>query len=77
MPPISQLVRAPEEGRFSHSEPFAPIRQGTNLPVEDPMLPVFNIKLRCPMPAIGSVSPDSLRQFYRPGMNQMRVLTSK
>lgn len=77
MPPISELVKPPDMTRYERAEPLATLRPGNNAPVEDPMLPVFNVRLRCPMPAIGVVSPDSLRQFYRPAMNQMRVLTGK
>lgn len=75
MPPISELVNAPQEGRYQHTQPL-PGPQHTNLPAEF-MRPDFNVVLRCPMPAIGTVNPDSLRQFYRAGLNQMRVLTGK
>lgn len=76
MPRLSELVKQPDMTRYERTEPLASLK-GNNMPIDDPMLPVFNVRLRCPMPAIGTVNPDSLRQFYRPGMNQMRVLTGK
>jgi len=75
MPRISELVKPPEEGRFNHVEAL-PTAQGHNLPAELSR-PDFNVILRCPMPATGFVNPDSLRQFYRAGINQMRVMTGK
>lgn len=73
MPKISELVKQPNRV-FSSSEPLSSLKPGHNLPTEMP-LPGFNVLLRCPMPAISTANPDSLRQFYRPGLNQMRVLS--
>lgn len=37
--------------------------------------PLANANIRCPMPATGIVSPDSLRQFYATSAPKFRVLT--
>lgn len=73
MPPISELIKPPQR-EYGHTEPLASLKPGSNLPTEIP-LQGFNVLLRCPIPAIGSANPDSLRQFYRAGLNQMRVLS--
>lgn len=77
MPRLSDLIKAPPEGKYGPGVPFPtqhPVEAHNNLP-SDPQAPSFNVNLRCPMPATGTVSPDSLRQFYRTGTPQFRVFT--
>jgi hypothetical protein len=66
------------EKQFSRSEPLSnlmrPVQEGHNLPVE-PVAPIANPIIRCPMPPIGKSNVDSLRQFYKYGTAQFRVLT--
>jgi len=43
-------------------------------PVTD--TPVYNQFIRCPLPQISTISyPDNLRQFYRSGVPQTRIVT--
>lgn len=82
MPRLSELLKRPvnndgSEKQWSHSAPLSTLQpRGDNLPT-DPSAPVLNVNLRCPMPAIGNVNADSLRQFYKNGTAQFRVFTEK
>ena len=83
MPRLSDLLRRPS-GINDHREalplpqPMQPtgVPLGHNLPA-DPQPPVANPIIRCPMPATGTVNPDSLRQFYSSNAPKFRVLTQK
>jgi len=73
MPPISELLKKPDNVS-EESFPLAELRQmqNTNLP-SDPQPPVANPVIRCPLPSLGQVSPDALRQFYSSNQAKFRI----
>lgn len=70
MPSLRELMKKPDNVQ-EESFPFSQLR-GTNLPT-DPQPPVANPILRCPLPSLGAVSPDALRQFYSNTAPKFRV----
>jgi hypothetical protein len=87
MPPLSELLTRPEQ--FDpETHPHQVVGLNTLQPWaggEKPQVPPADAQIplsppthmRCPLPALGTVNPDSLRQFYRNDIPQFRVLTSK
>lgn len=70
MPKLSELKVPPLEAQAK----FENIPHTNPTP---PLMPVgVNPFLRCSMPTIKPVSPDSLRQFYRDGTAQTRIISS-
>ena len=76
MPKLSEMLRRPEHlEEDGPSVPLSDLRHRIDLSGEQ-FIPPANVNLRCPFPAIGIVSPDSLRQFYSNPAPKFRVLTS-
>jgi len=75
---VERALKPPPPEKFTHRFPLShlqPRLEGTNLPVNGETPPAFNAFIRCPLPPIGTVNPDNLRQFYRPGVQQKRLLS--
>lgn len=63
---------APESGTAGTQNKASALTSG--LPSIDAIQPIMSAFLRCPMPPLGNVSPDNLRQYYYGGaIPQYRV----
>lgn len=73
MPSLSQLATPPQEEIDKWPDPIMrPIEHPMPAP-GDPFSP--NPYLRCPLPVINTISPDTLRQFGRQSVPQTRMMT--
>jgi hypothetical protein len=74
MPRLDQLREPPQHVRENMTPVQMPVLTfGANPPID--IVPFTgNPFLRCALPQIGNpVSPDNLRQFYKPGTAQIRL----
>ena len=66
----SRIAAQPDLSKY---EPVASQSQSPSHQIPTPELAGFNTFLVCPMPLV-SANPDGLRQFYRSGVPQIRLV---
>jgi hypothetical protein len=78
MPRLSELTRKPDwVTDETPSVPLSNLQQLlSRLPAESPQVPGASPVIRCPFPAMGTVNPDSIRQFYNNPAPKFRVFTN-
>jgi len=77
MPSLESRLREPQLENNRTTDPALSNKQQSST-FSDSLQPGLSPFMRCPLPPVGGVSPDALRQWYRGGvMPQKRLLYSR